>query len=574
MRILITCFFVLSAVYGMAGVFDGMRMLPASERLARAQEIYNKEVRYKDSVIAIRSLNELTSIANTLEDKPLQCLSLSLLADQYARIRSANPLSTQLHNEAILMADRFGLPLMKGICNYRLGRYYYNFKNYPFAFEYMLRADNIFRELGYREVPDIDEILFFIGSIYYETGDFDKAESFLQKVQEQKKIGKYVQKQSLNTLALIHRQQGDTINALAFFNKTLDVSIKHNDSAWTGISYSNIATIYFYQGKYEKAYPLLQQGTRLTLAHKLKIDAYGDLLLLARIDIMQNRMKQAQQKMDSALALQEVVHTTTGRRQLYEAQVLFYEKTGQQAKALETQHKLLLVKDSLSISKDQQAYKKILLRMETEKHLNDIDKLETDAASSALKRNAVIAVLTLLVLVMFLLYNRNRLKAKNHAAVLRAEKLRAEEQLKNARQLLQNFTENTRQKNELIEQFAAELQRLKGNLTGDPLYEERLKNFDKLVHSTILTDTEWNSFRELFDKVHKGFFTRLGQKLPGLSLNDTRLVSLVKLELGNLEMARMMGMDAEAIAQAKQRLREKIHPGQDGLVLEDLVQAI
>jgi tetratricopeptide (TPR) repeat protein len=189
MRILITCFFVLSAVYGMAGVFDGMRMLPASERLARAQEIYNKEVRYKDSVIAIRSLNELTSIANTLEDKPLQCLSLSLLADQYARIRSANPLSTQLHNEAILMADRFGLPLMKGICNYRLGRYYYNFKNYPFAFEYMLRADNIFRELGYREVPDIDEILFFIGSIYYETGDFDKAESFLQKVQEQKKIG-------------------------------------------------------------------------------------------------------------------------------------------------------------------------------------------------------------------------------------------------------------------------------------------------------------------------------------------------------------------------------------------------
>jgi tetratricopeptide (TPR) repeat protein len=574
MRILITCFFVLSAVYCMAGVFDGMRALPANERLGRAQEIYNKDVRYKDSGTAIRSLNELTSIANTLEDKPLQCLSLSLLADQYARIRSANALSTQLHNEAILMADRFGLPLMKGICNYRLGRYYYNFKNYPFAFEYMLRADNIFRELGYKEVPDIDEILFFIGSIYYETGDYDKAESFLQKVQEQKTIGKYVQKQSLNTLALIHRQQGDTIKALVFFNKTLDVSIEQNDSAWTGISYSNIATIYFHQGKYEKAYPLLQQATRLTLAHKLKIDAYGDLLLLARIDIMQNRMKLAQQKIDSALALHEVVFTTTARRQLYEAQVLFYEKTGQQAKALETQHKLLLVKDSLSISKDQQAYKKILLRMETEKHLNDIDKLEADAASSALKRNAVIAVLALLVLVMFLLYNRNRLKAKNHAAVLRAEKLRAEEQLKNARQLLQNFTENTRQKNELIEQFAAELQRLKGNLTGDPLYEERLKNFDKLVHSTILTDAEWNSFRDLFDKVHNGFFTRLGQKLPGLSLNDTRLVSLVKLELGNLEMARMMGMDAEAIGQAKQRLREKIHPGQDGLVLEDLVQAI
>jgi predicted nuclease of restriction endonuclease-like RecB superfamily len=57
---------------------------------------------------------------------------------------------------------------------------------------------------------------------------------------------------------------------------------------------------------------------------------------------------------------------------------LYFEHTDQQAKALEAQRQLMLVKDSLSISKDQQAYKKILLRMETEKHLTDIDKLEAD----------------------------------------------------------------------------------------------------------------------------------------------------------------------------------------------------
>jgi tetratricopeptide (TPR) repeat protein len=185
MRSLFACFFVLLSMHGIAGVFDGVRLLPAEKRVVSAQQIFNKEVRYKDSVTAIRSVNELTAIANSLNDKPLQCLSISLLADQYARIRSANPLSEELHKEAISMAERFGLTLMKGIANYRLGRYYYNFKNYPVAFEYMLRADNIFRELGYKEVPDIDEILFFIGSIYYETGDYDKAEFFLQKVQKE-----------------------------------------------------------------------------------------------------------------------------------------------------------------------------------------------------------------------------------------------------------------------------------------------------------------------------------------------------------------------------------------------------
>jgi hypothetical protein len=118
------------------------------------------------------------------------------------------------------------------------------------------------------------------------------------------------------------------------------------------------------------------------------------------------------------------------------------------------------------------------------------------------------------------------------------------------------------------------LERLKGNLPGDLLYEERLKNFDKLVRSTILTDAEWDDFRNLFDKVHKGFFTRLGKKLPGLSLHETRLMSLIKLGLSNLETGNMLGMTAEGIAQAKQKLLEKIHPSQDGLAIEDLVQAI
>ncbi|MES2331778.1 MAG: tetratricopeptide repeat protein [Bacteroidota bacterium] len=575
MRIFIACclslFIYTSCI---AGVFDVVRSLPTSQRFAQTQEIYNNQVKHKDSVFAISSIRQLMSIADELGDRPLQCLSISLLADQYARTRSANELSSQLHRDAIAMAERYRLPLMIGICNYRMGRYYYSFKNYPFAFEYLLRADNLFHELGYAEVPDSDEILFFIGSIYYETADYDKAETFLQNIQHLKKINGYIQKQSLNTLALIRRQQSDTAQALVYFQKTLDVAIAQRDSTWMGICYSNMGTLYFYSNHYETAYPMLEKAARLSVEHKQWGDAYGDLLFLARIDILQNRIAPALKKMDSALALQKFYFTPQARKHLYEAQALYYEKTNQQAKALELQHLLMQVKDSLGVSKDQQAYKKILLRMETEKHLNDIDKLEAEARASTLKRNMVILVLGLLVIVLLLVYSRNRLKVNSRTAKLEAEKLQAEEQLKNARQLLQNFTENTRQKNELIEQFSIELERLKGNMAGDPAYEERLKNFEKLVRSTILTDAEWNDFRKLFDKVHKGFFTRLEQKLSGLSVNDTRLMSLIKLGLNNLEMGNMMGMDADTIQQAKQRLREKIHPGQDGLVIEDLVQAI
>lgn len=558
----------------MGGVFDIIRSTPEPARITKSLDVYNKEVRNKDSVFAITSINQLIHIAQQLDDRSLQCFSISLLADQYARSRALNELSTQLHLDAIHKSEEFGLPVLTAMCNYRMGRYYYNFKNYPLAFEYLLRADNMFREHGYKEVPDMAEILFFMGSIYYESADYEKAETYLQRIQLLPVISDYVQKQSLNTLALIKRQNGDTAQALIYFEKTLAISQQQKDTTWIGICYSNIGTLYFYSGRYAEAYPLLQQGGVIGAAHKQWGDAYTNLLLLARINIMQHRLKEAQQKIDSAIYMHAHYSTLNGRKYLYETQALYYEATGEQQKALNIQRRLLALKDSLVVSKDQQAYKKILVRMETEKHLNDIDRLEANARSAALKRNGVIVLLILVVIVLLLLYSRNRLKAKTEAAVLQGEKMRAEEQLKNARQLLQNFTKNARQKNELIEQFSAELQRLKANLAGEPMYEERIHNFEKLVHSTILTDAEWNNFRDLFDKVHKGFFIRLGQKLPGLSVSDTRLISLVKLGLGNAEMAKMMGMQEVFIEESKQRLREKIHPEHDGLAIDDLVHAI
>jgi hypothetical protein len=571
MRIFWSLLFLLSmADARSAGVFDTIRSVPATQRMSVVTDIYNNKVRRKDSVFAIGSIEQLVTIANELGDKPMQCFSISLLADQYARIRGINKHSTELHHEAIRMAESYHLPLLIGICNYRIGRYYYSFKNYPFAFEYLLKADNYFNEIGYKEVPDIGEILYFMGSICYETGNYDKAETFLQSIQQLKTINDYVQKQSLNTLALISKQQNDTARALLYFQKTLAVSIKEKDSAWIGICYTNIGGVYFHSGQYDKAYPLLEQGYRISIVRKEWDDAYMNLLYMARIDIIQNRIIPAQTKIAEAIALHTFYFTIMGRKNLYETQALYYEKTNQQGKTLEVAHKLLLVKDSIAINTDQQAYKKIQLRIETEKHLNEIDKLEAQAHASTQKQYAVIAVLTLLVIVLLLLYNRFRMKAKNAAA----EKLRAEEKLKYARQLLQNFTENTRQKNELIEQFASELERLKGNLAGDPVHKERLENFEKLVQSTIFTDTEWTNFRELFDKVHKGFFSRLQQKIPGLSLADTRLVSLIRLGLSNQEIVNMMGMDTDTIGLSKQRLRNRIHPMQDGLTIENLVQAI
>src|SRR5437016_3025425 len=109
MRIFFCCLLFCITANCTAGVFDFISFIPAKQRLTQTQSIYNDQVKHKDSVFAIASIKELISLANDLDDKQLQCLSISLLADQYARTRALNDLSTELHKQAIEKAERYRL---------------------------------------------------------------------------------------------------------------------------------------------------------------------------------------------------------------------------------------------------------------------------------------------------------------------------------------------------------------------------------------------------------------------------------------------------------------------------------
>jgi hypothetical protein len=558
MRHFLVLILLVQAVVCNAGVFDALKNMPASERIRSSQDIYNNQVKNRDSVFAIRELEQVSVIAAELRDKPLACFAISLLADHYARMRGFNAYATTLHLQAIKMAEEENLLLMTALCTYRTGRYFYSFKQYPLAFEYLLRADHYFKEIGYSEVPQMDGILYVLGSIYYETGNYERATSFFKEIQSLGHADYFVRKQSLNTLALISKQSGDTTSALAYFQQTLDIAMVAKDSIWMGVCYGNIGSLYFFMQHYDKAAPMLQQAYVLSVRYKQWGDAYTDLLLLARMDVLHGHLAGAATKINNALKMKERPFTPNSRKNLYEAQVAYYKKAGQDKLALSIQEKLIALKDSIVLNNNQKAYREIQLRIETEQHLNEIGKLATETRVNNLRRNAVIIGLVLLVIVLLLLYRDYRLRARNAAAALQGDKLRAEEKLKYARQLLQNFTENTRQKNALIEQFVAELEKLKASMPGQTTYEERLRSFNDQFRSGILTAEGWDAFQELFEKVHKGFFARIAEKFPDLSATEIRLAALVRLELNDDEIGNMMNMDAAMVLVSMELLRQKI----------------
>jgi DNA-binding CsgD family transcriptional regulator len=115
----------------------------------------------------------------------------------------------------------------------------------------------------------------------------------------------------------------------------------------------------------------------------------------------------------------------------------------------------------------------------------------------------------------------------------------------------QDFEEKTRILDEIKEKLS-ELEiifRAKGNTS---------EKISKLSTFKILTDEDWEKFKNLFEQIHKGFFFKLKNEIPGITNSELRLSALIKLNLNSHEIAQMTGISTESVKKTRQRLRQKM----------------
>jgi DNA-binding NarL/FixJ family response regulator len=79
------------------------------------------------------------------------------------------------------------------------------------------------------------------------------------------------------------------------------------------------------------------------------------------------------------------------------------------------------------------------------------------------------------------------------------------------------------------------------------------------MQAHIMTDDSWTEFKKIFLKVYPNFFFGIKNTFSHLSETDIRLLTLIKLQSSNKEMANMLGITVEGVKKAKQRLRKKMN---------------
>lgn len=561
-----------------AGDFDTLRTVAAEKRVALARVIYKKEFRRVDSATAFQAFETLFKLARKLKDRQLECSIPDLQADYFSVNRGFNKLSPDYHQQAIDLAIRYDLPVETALYTLKKGLYYNTFKQYVEAYRYMLEAYDLFKAAGFEHVPEITTHLHTMANFYYHIEDFENTRLLLSEAIQYKASSPAEEANMTNTLALTYQKLGDDQGALTYFNRALEVARAAGDSAWIGILSGNIGAIHYRAGQYDKAIRDLELDYRLSLKYDQWRSAAGAMLTMIQCHLSKGNMAKADSLLKLSVPLLERVGDLELWISYYDIMALLSEKKGQVDIALAYRKRYNAAKDSLQVVNDLAAVNRFKLKWEMDRHKAEVDKLKTEATMEVYKRNSLIAMLLLLMVISVLTYNRQVLKRKKERelfekqeALLQSEKARTMEELQHATQMLDRYTENLRQKNALIEEFKTEIENLQLRHAGPD--EERIGVLQKLMSANIMTDDTWDEFKKLFDKVHAGFLLRLRERFIQVTETDIRLLTLLKLGLNNREMSNMLGVTTEAIKKSRQRLRKKINLP-EGESLEEVVATI
>jgi CHASE3 domain sensor protein len=123
------------------------------------------------------------------------------------------------------------------------------------------------------------------------------------------------------------------------------------------------------------------------------------------------------------------------------------------------------------------------------------------------------------------------------------------------KQQLDLYSRRLLEKSELVEQLSVEVETLKKKSVLD---QEQVQNFNKVLHSTILTDDDWEQFKKAFESVYPNFFATLRYRFIDITAAELRLAALIKMNLSLKEAANTLGISADSVKKSRYRLKKKI----------------
>ena len=520
-------------------------------------QLYASKIRQLDSVQAFREFENMDRIAEQRKHHQLKVYAMffrgKFCYDKYIW-KYKSPLT--YFKKAMLLTTNS--EFMEAEILFYLGMwYYFGEKNYPIAFEHLLKAHDMAEKIGFKAFPDAGELLNNLSVVYYHYGEYEKAIDLLHLAKQFPVNIPSIEVEIYNTLGIIYRDLDNNDSAIFYFDKALTVAKQKNIEAWVGIATGNLGSVYYKLDKKQEALSYLLSDYNVSIEKKQTGSAANASLLIAQIYFEQDKIDSAYQMLLKGEELARSYNDPRIYILLYKNLSRFYRIRGDFSKALAYSDSMISLRDSISKANDIKILEKTRNKIETESHLANIQLLESKKNKQILVRNGIIGISVLSLIIVLQTFRKIRFRQKKNLEILELEKKRSADELSNAQTLLNSYIESLKQKNQLIEQFHVEIEQLQ-HFNDVRASSEKEEILMRLQEATILTDDDWMSFKRLFSRVNPDFFIKLNDKFPALTQAETRLLTLYKLGLSVKEKANMLGISPDSVRRTQQRLNKKL----------------
>ncbi|WP_158561272.1 hypothetical protein [Emticicia sp. C21] len=464
----------------------------------------------------------------------------------------ANHQSTRLVREAITeaiqTAEEYDLPIQLNIARIHYGGFLYKRENsYDKAYEVFLRAYEGLEEVGFEKMQyypgaTLSGILYYPGLNFYQLDDYANAIKFLQTAYQYPDYkDQFTTWQVMNTLGLCYLKSNQPEQAIKYFRKGHEYAKSINSEIWQGISYGNIGNTLIKSNKYTEALPYVKTDYETAKKRGEKESMFNALSNLMLIYYNKKQYKESEDALKEAEEMYRDIKELRYNQEyfnefklinIYRIKAGLYETEGNAIEALAYNKKYIKLKDSLDKRNDARKYKLVQQRLEAEKYVAKVNKLEEEKKTEIWKRNSAIFILVLGL--GFGLFKYRDVKAKQ----------------KQAESQLDVFTKNFKAKSELADSLQKEINEMISQ-------GQQVETLEQLKKKTILTEDDWSEFKILFDKVYPDFINNLYKQNPDITHAEVRLLALSQLNLRDHEMANMLGVSTDAIRKARYRFRKK-----------------
>lgn len=519
-----------------------------------------------DSLKLAKTLTRLHSIALEKKDKR------SVFALLYRRfmLRGQIGMSAEVQSATLEQlkqwAQKYHLEVEQVVALHYASFESYTQKQLPLEQMYSIVLKNYDRmkKIGFKEFKEyqIDVLLFHLARFMWSLDDRERAFEYLKHAEPfivpERANGRYLTG-IYNLIQAYHQKKQHYEDAIDYAQKLLNFHKKQSavdpdiiwyHRFWEGMALLDIANMRLEQGNLidgehyaTLGYELSLRGDNSGKIDELKAE-FDALQVLIQIKLKLHKLVEIAPLIARSRALKnafDAVPDPISNRNLnyYQNCAQYYETTGASAAALQFYQQADALSDSIQLRNEASKLEQIRQRMDAEKYQAQIDRL---ASKEQLNRILLWAILLIFVLTLALVWiHLKRTQAKRNFA--KAE-------LEVAQFQLAILSKNLHEKSGLVERMRVEVEKI-------DIVSERHKLLEEINRRSVLTNEDWQHFRNVFEKVYPGFIEAESALYQSITPAEMRLLVFEKLNLSDVEIASLLGISYSSVQQTRWRMRKK-----------------